>query len=562
MGSWFSSGNSDQEKKGNIPQNNGPQSNGPQSNTRQNIRPQSNNSKKIESDIFYKIQNIYVQRHAVSCANTIEKVFEKGQKEKTKYAPNSGISYVGVQQCLQVSDYFSKNPINTGGNGGNGGNGKKPLLIFCCSELIRTHQTLFLSWIRYLKDYQDRQGKIIVIPWLNEVSATKVGSMIINKDNYPASFIKTKQDWENFIATLIVNIENIQKDTCNPDCKLVDDINLINDNLNWESLFYLSPIIYKTDVPNRLSNSGKKITIRRKGVLKKMGDLDQFIGLFGKMLNKYISDQGIDMEKYNGIELVIVAHHNSAEKFMEFILPNTHDIFKKQQLVNCEVVRLPGECMHNFVKKERPNNNLQMERIFPMQFNTELSISIAGKKVYPMFILYISELDIFLSVNNIVKTCLKVEGMNKCVKIKKPLEIFLKIPLIDYRFQLINIKNYIEIIIKNYEGKNGPTFYDYSKMLEIIKQKIIDLNIYLSRRQTINKKFQPGEKQRSSIQNYIVNQMNNQLLPKGIPAQKEMENFIQRKKKLTITDLYYKLNKYLFDMCGLDPEVVKLIAVF
>ena len=102
---------------------------------------------KKDSEILNKIGsgNIYIQRHAASCANIIEKVFEKGQFEKTKYAANSGISYIGIQQCLQVSDYFSKFPINQS-------NSKKPLLIFICSELIRTQETLFLSWIKYLKN--------------------------------------------------------------------------------------------------------------------------------------------------------------------------------------------------------------------------------------------------------------------------------------------------------------------------------------------------------------------------------------------------------------------------
>ena len=134
---------------------------------------ESNNElRKNYSEIYKKIKNIYFQRHALSCSNTISKVFNKGKKEKKKFAENSNISYVGVQECLQVSDYFTKNPIN-----------KEPLLIFCCSELIRTQQTLFLSWIRYLENYKKNKGRIIIIPWLNEVSRKKNGSFIIKKDN-------------------------------------------------------------------------------------------------------------------------------------------------------------------------------------------------------------------------------------------------------------------------------------------------------------------------------------------------------------------------------------------
>ena len=135
-----------------------------------NITP---TEKKNNSEIYKKIKNIYFQRHALSCSNTISKVFNKTNKEKKKFAENSHISYAGVQQCLQVSDYFTKNPIN-----------KKPLLIFCCSELIRTHQTLFLSWIRYLENYKKNNGKIIIIPWLNEISRKKNGSFRIQCFTY------------------------------------------------------------------------------------------------------------------------------------------------------------------------------------------------------------------------------------------------------------------------------------------------------------------------------------------------------------------------------------------
>ena len=89
---------------------------------------------------------------------------------------------------------------------------------------------------------------------------------------------------------------------------------------------------------------------------------------------------------------------------------------------------------------------------------------------------------------------------------------------------------------------------------------MIDLNIYMTRRQTINKKFQPEEIQKSSIQNFIMNQMNNQLKISNFNLQKEMENFIERKK--TITDFKKDLREYLFGFCELEPEVVDSIAVF
>jgi hypothetical protein len=164
-----------------------------------------------------------------------------------------------------------------------------------------------------------------------------------------------------------------------------------------------------------------------------------------------------------------------------------------------------------------------------------------------------------LSVNNIVKTCLKVDAMNECVKIKGPLQIFLGISIFDYRLQLKKIQDYIKIIIENYKGKDGPTFYDYDVMSEKIEQKMVDLNIYMTRRKRIGKNINPTELQKSSIKNYVENQMNIQLQPEQLNAQKEMENFIGRKKKLE-KPFDDTLNKYLFDMCELDDETIKLIT--
>ena len=88
-------------------------------------------------------------------------------------------------------------------------------------------------------------------------------------------------------------------------------------------------------------------------------------------MTQYLFDSRIDLNKYNGIELVIVAHHNSAERLIEFVMPSTHAQFKEIQFVNSEVVRLPGQCLQNFVKKI-PTNEL-MVRIFPLNFNKNLS---------------------------------------------------------------------------------------------------------------------------------------------------------------------------------------------
>jgi hypothetical protein len=356
--------------------------------------------------IYEKIRNIYVHRHAISCANIIDKSFNRKNKKIT-FANNSNISYIGLQQCLQVSDFFSKNPIESTKKS------KNTLLIFCCTELIRTQQTLFLSWIRYLKDYKENSGKIILLPWLNKVSET-----------YSNSLSKTKKDWKKFIRNLKNNFEEIKRDTFNNNSSLLTDIRSIPKVEKWEELFYLSPIIYKNN-ENGLKNSGKKINIIKKGLKKQKGDIKHFINLFGEILEKYLEDQNL-LDNYDGIELIIVAHHNSEKKFIEYLIPSARAEFRKIQFLNSEVIKMPGLCLNNFIKK-KPNQE-PIERIFPMKYNTkEMTIRINDFEINPFFIIYISSLDLFLSVNNIVKTRLKANGINRRVQIKKPLYILTNI---------------------------------------------------------------------------------------------------------------------------------------
>lgn len=558
MGSWFSSGNSDNttlNKNNNYANVINLKIN--------NNTPPSQIQRKYESEILGKIRNIYVQRHAVSCANTIEKVFGKGQNEKTKYAYNSGISYVGVQQCLQVSDYFSNFRID---DNPNSKNGKKPLIIFCCSELTRTHQTLFLSWIKYLKDYKANNGKIVVLPWLNEVSLPKIRTLTYNKDNYPSSLADTKQVWEKFIKNLRENSNRIKADTLNHNSELDNDINGISNSEFWDELFYLSPIIFKQD-GDPLSNKGKETPINRVMIhTKMMGSMKQLFKLFKKIIAKYLIDRNIYLDKYDGIELVLVAHHNSAEHLMKFLMPSTEEQFNKQQLVNCEVVRLPGACLE---KPGDATSNLIMERIFPTKFNKVLNIQINSnivnvkkegkllkrkRKTYvnPLFILYMSELNLFFSVNNIVRTKLKarfVEGTgmeaknyesDERVEVEKPLSKFLfNLSLEEYLSELQYAQQYIRELQTVYEEK--PTFYNYKEMDKKINEKIGFLRNYFSSVNFKNKKFQQEQK----IQLYIENKKKNN---KNITfTQKEIQD---------------KLKDYLFGFCGLDKTAIDSIAVF
>jgi hypothetical protein len=542
-----------------------------------NKTPTESIQRKYESEIFEKIGrgSIYFQRHAVSCANTIEKVFEKGQNLKSKYAANSGISYVGVQQCLQVSDYFSNFRIDTSQTEG----GKQPLLIFCCSELTRTHQTLFLSWLKYLKDYKASKGKIIVLPWLNEVAVRKVAGQVFNKDNYPFSLQSEKAIWKKFIENIIGdkekkiegNIERIKKDTLNPDSTLEADINGIGNCEFWDELFYLSPIIFK-EGGDPFSNSGKVTPIQRDiyHKTKTIGSMKQLLKLFRKIIAKYLIDCQINLQDYDSIVMVMVAHHNSAEHLIKFLMPSTEVKFDEQQLVNCEVVKLPGTCLQS---PGEASSNLDMERIFPLPLKQELDIQInrqilkekelsrSERKIFvnPLFILFMSELNIFLSVNNIVKTRLKAKftevisnpqrkfeknsyESNKRIQVEKPLVRFLStLTLEEYLKELENAKRYIQKLQEIYKGK--PTFYNYTTMIDKINEKIEFLSTYFTK-----KRFKKNEQQNQknkSVEEYIENKTKNS---KNVTKTKE--------------EIHAAFKTYLFEFCGLDQTAIDSIAVF
>lgn len=392
-----------------------------------------------ESEIYSKIKNIYVQRHAISCANIIEFIFNKEQPTMSKYAPNSQINYLGILQCLQVSDYFSNFKIDT-----NNSNGKKPLLIFCCSELIRTQQTLFLSWIKYLKDYKENNGKILVIPWLNEVYK-KDGNIILEKDNYPSSLKNTKYEWKKFIENLKLNIEQIKADTINTKSTLIEDINLIKNCKSWEKIFYLSPLIYNEKIEDSFSDDGKKIIIKRNGINKKKPNIKQFIKLFNKILANYIIDRKINFENYDSIQLVFVSHYINIKNLISFLIPSSKNKIKKYDLLNCEVLKLPGKCLQINSKL-----NLSFKCIFPYKKDYK-------NFIHPLFIFYFSELDLFIGINNILKNKLKnIEKIYDNKKVKKYLQ------------ELKHIKNYLLQILNIYNNKS--TFYNYSEIIKKIEE--------------------------------------------------------------------------------------------
>ena len=193
------------------------------------FQTESRSVKDVNSSSSRKFEvNFILQRHGTSCANVIKKGRLKGagstvkkvtdQITVSRYVPDPSLSNIGVQQCLAASDFFKRcdelsveyitsdttaqipirGTVQTGGTVQKSTNQTTPELLFCCSELTRSQQTVFLSFIKYMDEYLKTGKKILILPWLNE-ERSRTG---LNKDNRIISLTETKRKWEEFIKAL------------------------------------------------------------------------------------------------------------------------------------------------------------------------------------------------------------------------------------------------------------------------------------------------------------------------------------------------------------------------
>ena len=350
---------------------------------------------KIYEDFFKKTKNIKQihQRHATTCANVLNKGLDCSAKislpttictmwDIKELAPNTSLTGIGIQQCMQVSDFLlyckSKNvdyitsqkyssiedlklPIT------NSTNLKlRPMVIFCCSELLRTQQTLFISYFDIIKDYLKNGRKVIVLFWLNELHFRKFA----NADNFVVSLAHTKQQWKYFIKR-IKNLEfdkNFMEDIgreVEPKIKeLSEKLKLeTTSKLNyeeWEDIFYVSPVVYfNNPAQNRLlstfSFDNRRFFSKQTVKGKTLFNPEELYKVLPRILAEYISRVGIIREN-NGVgfyeeelsqnvemNLVFVSHHNSCEYTLKYLTggQSKENVFNKQQLMNGEIVILP-----------------------------------------------------------------------------------------------------------------------------------------------------------------------------------------------------------------------------
>jgi hypothetical protein len=426
-----------------------------------NKRTEFNNKKKkdirleedkIKRSLFFEINKLSFQtsreiimvhqRHGTTFANVLNKGFEKGSVVK-EFAPNTPLNSIGFQQLLQISDFLlyckSKNinyvigdnisindivPKQSGGgnkqaaansSGQPASNSSvsaapnssvssskqktlRPILLFCCSELLRTQQTIFITYFNIIIDYLKNGRKIIILPWLNEKRGPEI--LKVNADNFVVNMAHTKAEWKKFInnfkslstnSSFMGSIGRKQYDTSISSkidlSKIITSSILVNktgkqiiiDYSKWDDIFYLPTSVYKNigspQVPSYEFDK-KLYPLKTKEFPRSMCEPSEMYDKLPEIFSTYFlgstiitddPDYGVDFyEPRIGpnvrMNIVFVSHHSSGENVIKYATEGDSDLtFQKQQFMNGEIVILPkGGIMG---KRVNPNNTTDISKL-------------------------------------------------------------------------------------------------------------------------------------------------------------------------------------------------------
>lgn len=446
-----------------------------------------------------KYINFIPIRHGLTCSNLIywgigeevnRKMTKDIQNKINEYAPDTGLCRIGIEQCLQLSDFLQKrkedgydyifgnamyvNPVNKYDN--------KPITVLTCSELRRSQENIYISLIKYLPDFLKNGGKIMILPWLNEKIELNGNGKIDDIDNVPETYEERKKSWKKFIESLRNFFRKDMGDMGNDKKKYK-----IMFEEDWDKIFYFNPYIYQPFLKNGklepFSDEGKlfKIPLMRliPGMIKMIPDINNFMDNLGKILEGYSGEF---------INLVMVTHIDFVTRFIKKIYPKSRESLKKQYVVNCELIKLPRYDL-NGKKFVEDNRNFIDYRIFPVGFhnliiNKPSFIPYSEGKIHNYFIFYGSKLDLFFSFYNLIwittfivggdyfKNDMKKYNKKRMISIKKPLKKYLRLENINY-----GKKDYYSILegmIKFY-GKKNKYFYNYPVLLKKLKNSGKDI---------------------------------------------------------------------------------------
>ena len=441
-----------------------------------------------------KYINFIPIRHGITCSNLIywgigqrinQKMSKNIQDIISKYAPDTDLCQIGIEQCLQLADFLNKrseegfdyingnamyiHPVNKYKT--------KPFTLFSCSELRRSQENIYVSLINYLPQYLKDGKKIMIIPWLNEKIEKN------DLDNYPETYEERKISWKKFIKNLRIFFKKEMGNMGNKDKKF--DIIFEED---WDKIFCFNPFIYEPFLKNKqlnpFSNEGKLFPIPLinlvPGTNKMIPDINNYMENLSNILNEFSGN----------INLVMVTHVDFETRFLEKIYPKSITSLKKQEVMNCELIKLPRYDL-NHRRFLDDNRNFIDYRIFPVGFHSIIikqpgliPYSGTNEKIHNYFIFYGSRLNIFFSLYNLIGITTskinknsdyfenddKLFNKNKKVALKKPLKKYFKMY---YERQLGNsTQEYYNILEKlsEFYGEKNNYFYNYKELLEKLKK--------------------------------------------------------------------------------------------
>ena len=274
----------------------------------------------------------------------------------------------------------------------------RPILLFCCSELFRTQQTIFITYFNIIIDYLKNGRKIIILPWLNEKRGPE--RLKVNADNFVVNMAHTKAEWKKFIG----NFTSLSKNSSfmgsigrkEGDTSISKKIDLLKkltspiltdnknskktiDYSNWDDIFYLPTSVYKNigspEVPSYEFDK-KLYDLKNKGFPRSMCEPSEMYDKLPEIFSTYFlgstiitddPDYGVDFyEPRIGpnvrMNIVFVSHHSSGENVIKYATEGNSDrTFQKQQFMNGEIVILPkGGIMG---KRVNPNNEADISKL-------------------------------------------------------------------------------------------------------------------------------------------------------------------------------------------------------
>jgi len=207
---------------------------------------------------------------------------------------------------------------------------------------------------------------------------------------------------------------------------------------------------------------------------------------------------------------VMVSHHNSAEAIIKYLNPEMQKTFKKQQLINCEIIKLNPIQLPFKVSESQKQSPTEL-RLFPLGFYNSYvkkKIAVNQIKTYPYYIFYLFRLNLFLTILDIVKQKNYGSSSNKNINANQDAQTFeVKNPLIEYlnlpvEYYLRRLHE-LNLILKKYNEfyTSDNLYFNYKYLSSILSREINQFNYKLN----LVKKQMPNEHNYKERMQYKLN---------------------------------------------------------